>query len=112
MTILILHLSFFGRIIALYQRNYYRVRYLSKLLVHLQEKEEIDAWWNCRNYVLNDDLSLDYDIGGVAVSATFLMDCFIFMILMIQVINSVLFLLVFSLYILYRCIEKVDISPY
>lgn len=94
MTILILHLSFFGRVIALYQRNYHRVRYLSTLLTHLQEKEDIDAWWNCRNYVLNDDLSLDYDIGGVAVSATFLMDCFIFMILIIQVGLSSLHLVV------------------
>lgn len=85
MTILILHLSFFGRIIALYQRNYHRVTYLSNLLYALSEKEEIDAWWNCRNYVLNDDLSLDYDIGGIAVSATFIMNCFLFMILIIQV---------------------------
>jgi hypothetical protein len=26
-------------------------------------EHQIDAWWNCRNFVLNDDLALDYDIG-------------------------------------------------
>jgi hypothetical protein len=84
MTTLILHLGFFGRILALYKRNFLRVEYLSKLLDDLRENE-IDNWWNCRNFVLNDDLSLDYDSGGLAVSATFIIDVFVFCILFSQV---------------------------
>lgn len=97
MTTLILHLGFFGRILALYKRNYLRVEYLTTLLTNLKETE-IDPWWNCRNFVLNDDLSLDYDIGGLAVSATFLIDVFVFFVLMIQVKISVICSF-FSLYL-------------
>lgn len=64
---LMLHLGFFGRILALYKRNYMRVEYLTRRLEELGEGA-VDAWWNCRNFVLNDDLALDYDIGGLAVS--------------------------------------------
>lgn len=84
MTTLILHLGFFGRLLALYKRNYKRVEELTGFL---KEKEgfDIDSWWNCRNFVLNDDLSLDYDIGGLAVSATFLINVLVFLILLVQV---------------------------
>jgi hypothetical protein len=84
MTTLILHLGFFGRIIALYKRNYLRVEFLSRLLDNIKETE-IDHWWNCRNFVLNDDLSLEYDIGGLAVSATFIIVIMVFFILLAQV---------------------------
>ena len=30
-----------------------------------------DAWWSLRSFVLREDLSLDYDVGGLGVSATF-----------------------------------------
>lgn len=77
---LILHIGFFGRVIALYKRNYKRVEFLTKLVEDLCEKK-LDAWWNCRNFVLNEDLALDYDIGGLAVSATFLITVGVFCIL-------------------------------
>ncbi len=67
MSSLMLHLGFFGRILALYKRNFMRVQYLTQRLDELGEYS-LDAWWNCRNFVLNDDLALDYDIGGLAVS--------------------------------------------
>ena len=38
-----------------------------------------------RNFVLNDDLALDYDIGGLAVSATFLINVMVFVVLLVQV---------------------------
>lgn len=50
-----------------------RVAYLSELLKTLNE-DSMDAWWNCRNFVLNDDLALDYDLGGLAVSLTFVIN--------------------------------------
>eukprot|EP01034_Spumella_vulgaris_P023339 gene23339-29551_t len=77
MALLILHLGFFGRLLALYKRNYLRVEYLTTLL-HRVSESDIDFWWNCRNFVLNDDLSLDYDIGGLAVSVTFLINLLLF----------------------------------
>lgn len=83
-SMLILHLGFFGRILALYKRNLSRVEFLTQLLNQCTE-QDLDSWWNCRNFVLNDDLSLDYDIGGLAVSATFLINVFVFLILMSQV---------------------------
>ena len=46
---------------------------LITLFMYTQESA-LDAWWNCRNFVLNDDLALDYDIGGLAVSLTFLLN--------------------------------------
>jgi hypothetical protein len=84
MSTLILHLSFFGRLLALYKRNFSRVEFLTKLL-NKATKEDVDSWWNCRNFVLNDDLSLDYDIGGLAVSATFLITLMLFGTLISQV---------------------------
>lgn len=82
---LILHISFFGRLLALYKRNYLRVLNLTEILQRT-DLEDIDSWWNCRSFVLNEDLSLDYDIGGLAVSATFLMGLAVFFILLNQVI--------------------------
>lgn len=81
---LILHLGFFGRIISLYRRNFQRVECLT---AHAQDlaDSQIDAWWNCRSFVLNEDLALDYDIGGLAVSATFLVNISVFMVLLVQV---------------------------
>ncbi len=70
---LLLHLAFFGRLIAIYTRNKSRVEMLSELL-KTGGIGNVDAWWNCRNFVLNEDLALDYDIGGLAVSATFIID--------------------------------------
>jgi len=84
MSTLILHLGFFGRLLALYSRNYNRVARLTWFLKRTRE-QDIDSWWNCRNFVLNDDLSIDYDSGGLAVSATFLTDIFVFIILMGQI---------------------------
>ena len=68
-TTLLLHLAFFGRLIAIYTRNRQRVQMLSELL-RMGGVSAVDAWWNCRNFVLNEDLALDYDIGGLGVCAT------------------------------------------
>lgn len=38
--------------------------------------------------MLNEDLALDYDIGGLAVSATFLIDVLTFSVIIIQVSRS------------------------
>lgn len=38
-----------------------------------------------RNFVLNEDLALDYDIGGLGVSATFVITLAVFFVLMQQV---------------------------
>ena len=65
-------------------RNFKRVEFLTKLVEDLSEKK-MDAWWNCRNFVLNEDLCLDYDIGGLAVSATFLITVGVFCVLASQV---------------------------
>ena len=43
------------------------------------------AIWCGRNFVLNDDLALDYDIGGLAVSATFVINSVVFVTVCIQV---------------------------
>eukprot|EP00428_Durinskia_dybowskii_P066072 CAMPEP_0170368682 /NCGR_PEP_ID=MMETSP0117_2-20130122/7582_1 /TAXON_ID=400756 /ORGANISM="Durinskia baltica, Strain CSIRO CS-38" /LENGTH=555 /DNA_ID=CAMNT_0010623355 /DNA_START=869 /DNA_END=2536 /DNA_ORIENTATION=- len=84
MSTLILHLSFFGRLLALYKRNLNRVVYLSTIL-GTTPYEQLDSWWNIRTFVLNDDLSLDYDIGGLAVSATFLITITLFAALISQI---------------------------
>ena len=84
MSTLILHVSFFGRLLALYRRNFLRVQYLTTLLQRCKVAD-LDSWWNCRNFVLNDDLSVDYDMGGLGVSATFLISIIIFMIFLTQV---------------------------
>lgn len=80
MSSLILHLGFFGRLLALYKRNYMRVEYLTMRLEEMGEGH-VDTWWNCRSFVLNDDLALDYDIGGLAVSATFVINLTTFVVL-------------------------------
>lgn len=67
-------------------RNFKRVEFLTKLVEDLSEAK-MDAWWNCRNFVLNEDLCLDYDIGGLAVSATFLITVGVFCILASQVLE-------------------------
>ncbi len=41
-----------------------------------------------RNFVLNEDLALDYDIGGLAVSATFLVDVLVFAVVVAQVFRE------------------------
>jgi len=64
-----LHLGFFGRILALYKRNFMRVQYLTRRLndlgpgLDMGNGSSLEAWWNCRNFVLNDDLALDYPHG-------------------------------------------------
>jgi len=77
MSSLILHLGFFGRLLALYKRNFLRVAYLTMRLEEMGEGK-VDTWWNCRSFVLNDDLALDYDIGGLAVSAAFVVNVCVF----------------------------------
>ena len=47
LSTLILHLGFFGRLLALYNRNLLRVQYLTRLLKDIGE-HHLDAWWNCR----------------------------------------------------------------
>mmetsp|Transcript_13338 Transcript_13338/g.13831 ORF Transcript_13338/g.13831 Transcript_13338/m.13831 type:complete len:658 (+) Transcript_13338:26-1999(+) len=84
LSTMILHVGFFGRLIALYRRNYERVASLTTLGEELNE-QKLDSWWNCRNFVLNEDLALDYDIGGLAVSATFLISLSVFLVLGYQV---------------------------
>ncbi len=81
---LILHLGFFGRIISLYRRNLQRVQCLT-ILAEDTGVRQIDAWWNLRNFVLNEDLALDYDIGGLAVSATFVLDLLSACVLAVQI---------------------------
>jgi hypothetical protein len=70
--------------LSVFLRNFKRVEFMTKLVEDLNEKK-MDAWWNCRNFVLNEDLCLDYDIGGLAVSATFLITVAVFCILASQV---------------------------
>lgn len=83
MSTLMLHLGFFGRLIALYKRNFMRVEYLTKRLEDLGVGA-VDQWWQARNFILNDDLALDYDIGGLAVSLTFLISISVFVGLLTQ----------------------------
>jgi hypothetical protein len=86
-SMLILHLSFFGRMISLYQRNFLRVRSLSAYLASMEESQ-LDAWWNCRTFILSDDLGLDYDSAGLAVSATFLLGLTNMLVLLMQLWND------------------------
>ena len=83
-SMLVLHLGFFGRILTIYKRNKLRVVHLSHVLSTLDDSQ-IDAWWNCRNFVLNDDLALDYDIGGLAVSLTFIINLAVVIVVVIQI---------------------------
>lgn len=87
LSTLILHLGFFGRIIALYRRNLLRVSHLTALVMSTPEKF-LDSWWDCRSFVLNEDLSLDYDSGGLAVSASFLLTLVVFLVVLVQVGND------------------------
>lgn len=84
MSTLMLHLGFFGRLLALYKRNFLRVEYLTHKL-ETMGADHVDEWWNCRNFVLNDDLALDYDIGGLAVSLTFILNLAVFFVLCMQI---------------------------
>jgi hypothetical protein len=84
MSTLMLHLGFFGRLLALYKRNFLRVEHLTHKLEALGA-DHVDEWWNCRSFVLNDDLALDYDIGGLAVSLTFILDLLVFFVLCTQI---------------------------
>lgn len=97
LSTLVLHVGFFGRLLSLYTRNFKRVQQLSNMVRDLSDNQ-IDAWWNCRNFVLNEDLALDYDIGGLAVSATFLVDLVVFSVIVIQVPRyTILSIIVLSL---------------
>jgi hypothetical protein len=80
---LVLHLGFFGRLLSLYKRNFQRVEFITSRLHNLQ-LQDLDSWWNFRNHVLNDDLALDYDIGGLAVSATFVINVMVFLTVVVQ----------------------------
>ncbi|CAM9495904.1 unnamed protein product [Choristocarpus tenellus] len=90
-SILLLHVGFYGRLIALYQGNLHRVCFLSKLLKERIEQAEeswvhtAQAWWSLRNFVLKEDLSLDYDVGGLGVSATFFIVFVSFLVAITQV---------------------------
>lgn len=44
-----------------------------------------EAWWCLRSFVLREDLSLDYDVGGLGVSATFLIVLASFVVAIAQV---------------------------
>lgn len=44
-----------------------------------------EAWWFLRSFVLREDLSLDYDVGGLGVSATFLIVLASFVVAIAQV---------------------------
>jgi hypothetical protein len=44
----------------------------------------IDAWWACRNFVLNNDLSIEYDMGGLAMAMTFQLDIVVFSVVCYQ----------------------------
>lgn len=44
-----------------------------------------EAWWFLRSFVLREDLSLDYDVGGLGVSATFLIVLVSFVVAIAQV---------------------------
>lgn len=44
----------------------------------------IDAWWACRNFVLNNDLSIEYDMGGLAMAMTFQLDIIMFSVVCYQ----------------------------
>lgn len=78
-----MHLGFFGRLLSLYKRNFQRVEFITSRLHNLQP-QNLDSWWNFRNHVLNDDLALDYDIGGLAVSATFIINVMVFLTVVVQ----------------------------
>lgn len=41
-----------------------------------------------RNFVLNDDLSLDYDSGGLQMAFTFLLDVFVVGVALVQMYNE------------------------
>jgi hypothetical protein len=45
---------------------------------------DLETWWNARSFILNEDLALDYDIGGLAVSATFFLVLTTFLVTIVQ----------------------------
>lgn len=49
-----------------------------------------EAWWFLRSFVLREDLSLDYDVGGLGVSATFFIVLASFVVAIAQVRRCVL----------------------
>ena len=57
--------------------------------------------------MLNDDLSLDYDLGGLAVSASFILDMAVFIVLVSQVIITLYSLS--EAYILHMCLGRIRI---
>lgn len=83
-SVFLLHVGFYGRLIALYKRNLSRVKYLS----HCLGGTDIRSWWHLRNFVLGEDLSLDYDIGGLGVSATFFIVLSSFVVALIQIFKE------------------------
>lgn len=60
------------------------MRRLTSLLSSIEERQ-VGAWWNCRSFILNDDLGLDYDSAGLAVSATFVIGLGNLVVLLMQV---------------------------
>lgn len=48
-----------------------------------------EAWWFLRSFVLREDLSLDYDVGGLGVSATFFIVLASFVVAIAQVSRRV-----------------------
>ena len=48
-----------------------------------------EAWWFLRSFVLREDLSLDYDVGGLGVSATFFIVLASFVVAIAQVCSVV-----------------------
>ncbi|CAM9479251.1 unnamed protein product [Ectocarpus sp. 12 AP-2014] len=93
-SVLMLHVGFHGRLIALYQGNLQRVQFLSKLLREGTSKAEepwvhaAEAWWFLRSFVLREDLSLDYDVGGLGVSATFFIVLASFVVAVAQIVRE------------------------
>ncbi|CAM9795574.1 unnamed protein product, partial [Phaeothamnion confervicola] len=90
-SVLLLHVGFYGRLVALYRGNLCRVQYLSRLLREGSGEVECGgvsmarAWWSVRSFVLSEDLSLDYDIGGLGVSATFFIVLTSFVVAVVQI---------------------------
>lgn len=83
-SVFLLHVGFYGRLIALYKRNLSRVQYLS----HCLGGTDLRSWWHLRNFVLGEDLTLDYDIGGLGVSATFFIVLSSFVVALIQIFKE------------------------
>ena len=63
-----------------------------------QDGADVDAWWACRNFVLGNDISIDYDVGGLAMGAAFMLDITVFVIVCVQVSEMCYVLLVSNIY--------------